>query len=125
GAARGKVGTAVRHDRSISAWLPVCSLSPGTYQVVARVLESKIASSATANAPGTWMTLAPPSGPPGSVVTISGYVPNTTADQRRNDHAELCWAACNALTGSVEINWSAYQTGRFPTKVTAPDAPWF
>src|SRR5437773_3655667 len=119
------VGTTQRNDGAFSACLRVGSVAPGTYQVVARGLESKIASSATANAPGTWMTLAPPSGPPGSVVTISGYVPNTTADQRRNDHAELCWAACNALTGSVEINWSASQTGRFTTQFTAPAAPWF
>lgn len=49
----------------------------------------------------------------------------TPAEQRANDHLELCWASCTALIGTVAIDWSTTELGHFTTRFTTPSAPWF
>src|SRR5207302_93051 len=113
-------------DGTFSACLRVGAVAAGHYQIAARRLVGKgVPDSSAANRPGDWMTLTPASGPPGSVVTVNGYVAGVTLGASPSDHAPVCWAACNALTGYIEIMWSSSQAGRFTAQFTAPAAPWF
>ena len=112
-------------DGSFSACLRVGAVAAGTYQIAARRLGKGSPTLGRINPPDDWITLTPSSGPTGSAVKISGYLAGTTADQRRFDHAQLCWAACDALIGSVAIDWSGTQAGRFTAQFVAPSAPWF
>lgn len=113
-------------DGTFSACLRVGAVAPGRYQIAARRLAGKgVADSGAATRPGDWMGLAPTSGPPGTTVHVTGYVGGTTLDQRRFDHAQLCWAACDALVGSVAIDWSTSKAGQFTAQLTTPAAPWF
>jgi hypothetical protein len=112
-------------DGRLSACLRVGSLAAGTYQIVARRNASGVMGGASTTPSGDWIKLTPSSGPPGTPVKASGYVVGTTAAQRGLDHARLCWAGCDALSGSVAINWSASQPGHFTADFTAPAAPWY
>jgi hypothetical protein len=113
-------------DGTFSACLRVGAVAAGHDQVAARRLAGKgVPDSGAANRPGDWITLAPASGRPGSLVTVTGYVAGATPGQPRADHAPLCWAACDALTGYVDISWSPSQAGLFTAQFLAPAAPWF
>src|SRR2546429_3063580 len=118
------LGTTQRNDGSFSACLRVVSVAPGCYQMTARSF-SKSAVVGTINPPGSWITLTPSSGPPGTVVAVSAFVPGTTPESRRVQHSDLCWAGCNALAGTSEIEWSSSTPGKFTLHFTVPAAPWF
>lgn len=120
------IGVIQRADGSFSACLRVGALQPGGYQITARRLGKGAPSSGAINPHGDWMSLTPASGPPGTVVRVSGNVAGLSADQRRADaHLDFCWAGCDALVGWVAVDWSATEPGRFTTEFTAPAAPWF
>ena len=112
-------------DGSLSACLRVGSAAAGTYKLTARKSTGKGFSPAGVNPPGNSISLAPSSGPPGTVVTVRGYLKTTTAESRTHDSALICWAACDALVGFVRIDWSTTQIGRFTAQLTVPAAPWF
>ena len=119
-------GLTQRADGSFSACLRVGALAEGSYQVTARRLGKGGPSIGTINPVGDWITLKPSSGPPGTTIRVDGYVTGLSADQRRTDeHVQLCWAACDALVGSVAVDWSTTELGRFTTQFAAPAAPWF
>src|SRR5438093_2301422 len=118
------VGTTQRNDGSFSACLRVGSVAPGSYQITARSF-SKTPTVGTVNPPGSSITVTPRSGPPGTVVTVSAYVPGTSPDSRWAQETDLCWADCDALAGSSEIDWSSSTPGEFTLHFTVPAAPWF
>lgn len=80
---------------------------------------------------GTWIRLAPDSGPPGTVIRIDGYLPGgpdaaSAAGDPTLLHTTLCWDGC--LTGftavDTPVEWSTDQPGQFSAQFTAPSLPW-
>src|SRR5438067_10241569 len=118
------LGTTQANDGAFSACLRVGPVAAGSYQITARSF-SKTAIVGTINPPGSWITLTPPSGPPGTVVAVSAFVPGTTPESRRVQYSDLCWASCNALAGTSEIEWSSSTPGKVTLHFTVPAAPWF
>lgn len=118
-------GLVQANDGRLSACLRVGSVAPGAYNVVARRFSAKHPSSSTSTPPGDWLSLAPSSGPPGTSVTVTGYVAGTNAEERRDDHATVCWSECDGLTGTAEISWSSMKPGQFTARFTTPAAPWY
>ena len=118
------LGTTQANDGAFSACLRVGPVAAGSYQITARSF-SKTAIVGTINPPGSWITLTPPSGPPGTVVAVSAFVPGTSPESRRVLYSDLCWASCNALAGTSEIEWSSSTPGKFTLHFTVPAAPWF
>src|SRR5205823_13420695 len=83
-----------------------------------------------ATASGAWITLAPKTGLPGTVVQISGFLPGgpTAAQAQANTsfgYGHICWAACpGGLTyGGVPVQWSRTQAGQFTLQFTVPPVP--
>jgi len=82
---------------------------------------------------GPWITLAPDTGPPGTEVQITGYLPGQS-DTVRSDaevlygepYGTVCWAGCQeGVRGhTVPITWSATEPGHFSARFTVPMAPW-
>ncbi len=110
-------------DGSIAACLRVGPLAAGQYVLALETLRDSPLDPPPPS-PDAWMRLLPESGPPGVRVKISGYVPNTTADQRRVDHVRLCWAGCEGLIDWVSVRWSPDEPGRFESEFRVPSAPW-
>ena len=124
-AAIGNTGTIQAADGTISACLRVGSVPAGTYRIAARRNKPGGSILGSPGPSGDWLTLTPPSGPPGTHIKISGYVANLTTGQRGFDRAQLCWESCDTLVGSVQIDWSAAKPGQFTADLDAPAAPWF
>src|SRR5438132_5044052 len=124
-AAGGNTGVIQAADGTISACLRVGSVAAGTYRIAARRNKPGGSILGSPGPSGDWLTLTPPSGPPGTHIRVSGYVANLTAGQRGFDRAQLCWESCDALVGSVQIDWSAAKPGQFTADLDAPAAPWF
>ena len=82
------LGTTQANDGAFSACLRVGPVAAGTYQITARSF-SKTAMVGTINPPGSWITLTPSSGPPGTVVAVSAFVPGTTPESRRVQYSDL------------------------------------
>jgi hypothetical protein len=59
------------------------------------------------------------------MVQISGYVGKAAGGLRGVDNARLCWATCDDLQGSIAIQWSSSESGRFSALFAIPQAPWF
>ena len=96
---------------------------------------SKAPSSATARAPqaapartGDALTLhlSPTSGPPGTVVAITGRVPALSRPVQATTHTTACWASCS--TGLTEhalrVHWSHRHPGTFTLHLRVPVTPW-
>jgi hypothetical protein len=74
---------------------------------------------------GDWLTLTPSSGPPGTDIRISGFVGKAAGELRGVDYARACWATCDALQGSLPIQWSDSKRGHFSALFHVPAAPYF
>jgi hypothetical protein len=80
---------------------------------------------------GTWISLSPDSGAPGTTLEINGYLPGgpTASEVNPTDPAataNVCWQGC--LTGFVHeglsVEWSSDQPGHFKLQFTIPAIPW-
>ncbi|MGD0612189.1 MAG: sialidase family protein [Anaerolineales bacterium] len=81
--------------------------------------------------PGTWITLSPNSGKPGTVIQIDGYFAGDLTEQELINnsyltHGDVCWGGCQdgLLEGAVDVNWSATEPGHFSLQIVVPSAPW-
>lgn len=122
-------------DRSLTRPSPTPFLSTPTATATA-ALTSASAAVASATPAGPWLMLSPNSGPPGTVVTIAGFIPTSaagaagSASGRPNadvSYVNACWASCGPnglLNRSLPVRWSADQPGRFSTQFTIPAVPW-
>jgi hypothetical protein len=80
---------------------------------------------------GAFFTLDPNTGPPGTTVRGSGYLPGgPSAEQAKSDfafqNATVCWGECPAGLSieDVPVQWSASQPGEFTLDFTVPAIPW-
>ena len=87
--------------------------------------------SPSAAASGVQISLSPDSGPPGTVVQISGYLPGgpSAADARQNQalgSANVCWGACPGGLSEqfLKVTWLAGQPGHFTMQFTVPATSW-
>ena len=96
----------------------------------------------TAAASGAWLRLSPDSGPPGTLVTLTGYLPADAATPPSGPAAEsgvVCWDGCAAgLNISPTWHWTGLATSPtvsaavpppaavplFKTTFTVPAIPW-
>jgi len=124
-AAIGNTGIMQAADGTLAACLRVGSVATGTYRIAARRNKAGGSILGSTAPSGDWLTLTPPSGPPGTRIKLSGYVANLSAAQRGFDHAQLCWESCDALVGQLQIDWSASHPGQFTAELEAPAGPWF
>jgi hypothetical protein len=81
--------------------------------------------------PNASLTLDPSSGPPGTRVQGSGYLPGgPSADQARANEsfqvATVCWGECpdGLSEEDVPVEWSSTQAGQFTLEFTVPSIPW-
>jgi hypothetical protein len=120
------LGVTQSPEGRFSACLRVGNIAAGAYQIVARGNgKSGLRSGAAVSTAGASISLTPSSGPPGTKVKISGFIPGVTGALPADDHAELCWAGCDGLTGFVPVQWSTSQPGHFTSEFAVPAAPWY
>jgi hypothetical protein len=118
-------------DGGFTGCLRVDQARPGTYPVIAQGSPAKCcAFSATASRVA--LSVSPPAGPPGTPVTISGIStsPPSAATLQANrtlhfdDHAQVCWDACDVLSYSSVVKWSSSAPGQFEINFLVPSVPW-
>ncbi|TMD09832.1 MAG: exo-alpha-sialidase [Chloroflexi bacterium] len=118
-------------DGGFSGCVRVDQANPGSYSVIAQGSPHKCcASSATASREA--LTVSPPAGPPGTLVTITGTsttppsaaVLQKSAAMGFDDHAQVCWVACDVLSYSDVVKWSLSSTGNFEIAFQVPSVPW-
>jgi hypothetical protein len=80
---------------------------------------------------GASLTLNPGSGPPGTSVQGSGYLPGgpSAGQAKANEsfqNATVCWGECPGGLGieDVPVEWSSTQPGQFTLEFTVPAIPW-
>jgi photosystem II stability/assembly factor-like uncharacterized protein len=85
----------------------------------------------TPTSSGTWISLVPDSGAPGTTLEIDGYLPGgpTAAEVKPMDPAataSVCWQGCLAgfVQEGIPVEWSADQPGHFKLQFTIPAIPW-
>jgi len=85
-------------------------------------------SSSASLVPGAWLHISPPSGAPGTVVTVTGHLPGLPAanpSQPAWESGSICWDGCR---GGLRLNptwhWSTQRHGMFSTTFTVPAVPW-
>lgn len=85
----------------------------------------------TATPTGSWISLSPASGPPGTIVEVHGYVPHAPTPhivngQAEPSHGNGCWDGCpNGLReDALPLIWSTTQPGHFTMPFVVPSAPW-
>lgn len=80
---------------------------------------------ATSTPSGAWVALTPQSGPPGTKVTVNGYLPGLTQNDL-NQYANVCWDTCaNGLQiNGLPVTWDRNTPGKFNLQFTVPLAAW-
>ncbi|MCL4368920.1 MAG: glycoside hydrolase [Actinobacteria bacterium] len=80
---------------------------------------------------GSWIALSPDSGPTGTVVQISGFLPGgpSAAEAQKNlalGSANVCWGACPGGLNEqfLRVTWSPDQSGHFTMQFTVPATSW-
>lgn len=97
---------------------------------VSRAVPAAVASassSSSASASGAWIRLSPATGGPGTVVTVTGYLPGLPAANAAPSwrSGSVCWDGCGqGLVLNPQWQWSATRTGSFSTSFTVPSAAW-
>lgn len=118
-------------DGGFSGCVRVDQAKPGTYSVIAQSSPLKCcAFSATVSREA--LTVSPPAGLPGTLVTITGTsasppsaaVLKASAALGLDDHAQVCWVACDVLSYSSVVKWSSPPAGRFEITFLVPSLPW-
>lgn len=82
-------------------------------------------------ASGASMTLEPDTGPPGTKVQASGYLPGGPSAQDAKGNfefqtADVCWGECpgGLSEQALSVQWSESQPGHFTFEFTVPSIPW-
>jgi len=117
-------------DQTMSGVLSGCirvgALPPGHYTVfVDQVIGGAFRPPPPPAFPKVTISLSPPSGAPGTVVTVHGTLASTPpAKPAENDFIDLCWAGCvyGVQYSGTPIHWSSPTT--FTTRLTVPGGPW-
>lgn len=105
------------------------AVTPGASATVTAGSSTSAAPSSTPG--GAWLTLLPASGPPGTAVTVSGYVPTPPPPAagpglRYNvPFVTVCWAGCaDGIDGQATAQWSTQQPNHFTLRFVVPPLPW-
>jgi hypothetical protein len=118
-------------DGGFSGCVGVDQAKPGTYPVIAQgSLHKCCAFSATPSRES--LSVSPPAGPPGTPVTITGTstrppsaaVLQASRAVQLDDHAQVCWVACDVLSYSPVVKWSPSSAGQFEISFLVPSVPW-
>lgn len=110
-------------DGRLVGCLRVGSLPPGNDVLALETLEKPVVDLGVRNS-ANWMRVTPSSGPPGTLVTVTGFVSGTTQEQRLSDRGRVCWDGCQGPMELVPIHWSADQHGQFQLQFQAPQTAW-
>ena len=118
-------------DGAFSGCVRVDQAKPGTYPVIAQGSPAKCCAFSVA-ASREALSVSPPTGPPGTLVTITGTstTPPSAAVLRASaalgldDHTQVCWVACGVLSYSPAVKWSSASSGRFEISFLVPSVPW-
>ena len=118
-------------DGAFSGCVRVDQAKPGTYPVIAQGSPAKCCAFSVA-ASREALSVSPPTGPPGTLVTITGTstTPPSTAVLRASaalgldDHTQVCWVACEVLSYSPVVHWSSSSPGQFEISFLVPSVPW-
>lgn len=86
------------------------------------------ATPSAASTPLASITLSPSSGPPGTVVQISGFIPGAqvAASGSASGEGNVCWDGCpgGLIFEQAPVQWSSSAAGQFSMQFTVPSAPW-
>ena len=114
----------VADDGSLRGCFRVGELDPGRYRLslTAAVIPRKTAGEPPS---GVEIHLSPPEGPPGTEVTISGFLPGAAGSGNDPSHnsVTVCWDGCpDGLLHFETMRWAP--DGHFTTRLRVPAAPW-
>jgi len=118
-------------DGGFSGCVRVDQARPGTYPVIAQGSPHKCcAFSATPSREA--LSVSPPAGPPGTLVTITGTstrppsaaILQASRALQLDDHTQACWVACDVLSYSPVVKWSPSSAGQFEISFLVPSVPW-
>src|SRR5438445_331398 len=114
----------VADDGSLRGCFRVGGLDPGRYRLslTAAVIPRKTAGEPPS---GVEIHLSPPEGPPGTEVTISGFLPGAAGSGNDPSHnsVTVCWDGCpDGLLHFETMRWAP--DGHFTTRLRVPAAPW-
>lgn len=118
-------------DGGFTGCVRVDQAQPGTYPVIAQGSPAKCCAFSAA-ASREALSVSPPTGPPGTQVTITGTstTPPSAAVLRASaalgldDHTQVCWVACGVLSYSPVVHWSPSSAGQFEISFLVPSVPW-
>jgi len=74
---------------------------------------------------GAWIALTPQSGPPGTKVTVNGYIPGLSQNDL-NQYANVCWDTClNGLQiNGLPVSWDTSTPAKFSLQFAVPLTAW-
>ncbi|TAN30459.1 MAG: hypothetical protein EPN30_00950 [Actinomycetota bacterium] len=119
-------------DGAISACIRIGALGPGNYSLAVDVIapakgalpaKQGVTVSSSTVEPAVQISLSPASGPPGSVLKVTGRL--AAPLPRQVGHAELCWDGCESglRYQGVALKW--IKPTEFMSSIVVPGAPWF
>jgi len=116
-------------DGGFSGCVRVDQANPGTYPVIAQGSPHGCRAF-SASASREALSVSPPAGPPGTIVTITGTAnrgpvrSQPSGGPQLDDHTQVCWVACDVLSYSPVVHWSSSSPGQFEISFLVPSVPW-
>ncbi len=118
---------------AIAGCLRIGAMGPGPYSIALEAIGSVKGTVAggqglsgpadSAAGPAVQLSLSPDSGPPGSILNVTGTL--AAPMSRQVGHADLCWDGCGSGLQYQGVSLTWVDPTKFVSSIVVPAAPWF